>query len=157
MEQLGLYSDKIAEELKKLEAFKEELLIQTQNAQKIPVEDYIEEFLDPEEDVTKNLVFFLGKMKFAKLNGRQVASFGEEYNYVGSPKSNNKEIPPQLQALIEKIESLEQHTGSELNQIVVNKYTGDDAYLPDHSDDEASIKPESDIFKSTSDVEISIN
>ena len=176
VEQLGLYSDKIAEELKKLEAFKEELLIQTQNAQKIPVipqqilheginatepvfeapqnpckhvEDYIEEFLDPEEDVTKNLVSFLGKMKFAKLNGPQVASFGEEYNYVGSPKSNNKEIPPQLQALIEKIESLEQHTGSELNQIVVNKYTGDDAYLPDHSDDEASIKPESDIFTVT--------
>ena len=69
------------------------------------VEDYIEEFLDPEEDVTKNFVSFLGKMKFAKLNGRQVASFGEEYNYVGSPKSNNKEIPPQLQALIEKIAS----------------------------------------------------
>ena len=88
-------------------------------------------------------------MKFSQVNGRQVASFGEDYNYVGAPKSNTKDIPAPLQALIEHVQSLEQYQSSELNQIVINKYTGDDAFLPDHSDDEASIKPESHIFTAT--------
>ena len=174
VEQLERHSDKVAEELKKLEDLRQELLMQTQRSSPAApqqdlhetdnatkplfealqnpckhVDHYMEHFLDPEEENTKNLVSFLGKVKFSKVHGRQVASFGEEYSYVGAPNSNKNDIPTQLQALIEKIKTLDQYNNSELNQIVINKYTGDDSYLPDHSDDESSIKPESDIFTVT--------
>ena len=173
-EQLEAHSDKIAEELKKLVDIREELLTKSESTSSTTpqqvlseadmatrplfttlqnpckhVDDYRENFLDPEEEITKNLASFLGKTKFSQLKGRQVASFGEDYKYVGSPISNIKEIPSQFQALIEKIQSQDQYTDSGLNQIVVNKYTGEEAYLPEHSDDEATIKPESKIFTVT--------
>ena len=172
-ESLKAHSDKIAEELKRLEAIKVELL--ERNSDPVPSEDsvsesiqnsqlplypqrenpcknvdnYIEKFIEPNANITKDLISTLGKLKFSKVNGREVASFGEEYQYTGAPRSNIKEIPPQLEALIAQIKSIDEYSAADLNQIVINKYVGEDSFLPEHSDNESTIKPESNIFTLT--------
>ena len=173
-ENLKAHSDKIAEELKILEALKEELIINKDTHLQAPtegstsefnqrsetpfptiknpckhVDNYMENFLDLNDSTTKDIISAITKIKYSKVNGREVASFGEEYSYTGAPQSNIKEIPPYLQTLIEKIHSLDQYCDTGINQVVINKYVGEDAYLPEHSDDEPSIKPESSIFTLT--------
>ena len=108
------------------------------------IEDYIEVFLNAEEasDALKSL----SELQFSKVKGREVSSFGERYTYTGAPSSNNKDIPPFLKKLIEKLEATEGYQNMDINQVIVNKYTGSHSYLPEHSDNEPSLRPQSRIL-----------
>ena len=108
------------------------------------IEDYIEEFLTEEEVLETQEAH--SQLNFAKVNGREVASFGESYSYSGAPKNNVKEIPEHIQKLIDKLNQNQDYQDLNVNQVVVNKYTGSDSFLPEHSDNEASIKLQSKIL-----------
>ena len=63
--------------------------------------EYKENFLSTDEVV--NLRHTLDALEFSTVNGREVASFGEEYSYGGAPKNNKKDIPDSFKAIIEKL------------------------------------------------------
>ena len=107
------------------------------------VGEYKENFLSTDEVV--NLRHALDALEFSTVNGREVASFGEEYVYGGAPKNNKKDIPDSFKAIVEKVHSDPNYEGELLNQIVINKYTGL-SHLPEHSDDEPVIHHHSNIF-----------
>ena len=44
----------------------------------------------------------LGALPFSTVNGRSVASFGEEYHYNGAPKSNSSVIPSPIKTLYKR-------------------------------------------------------
>ena len=108
--------------------------------------EYKENFLSTDEVV--NLRHTLDALEFSTVNGREVASFGEEYSYGGAPKNNKNDIPDSFKAIIEKVHSDPNYEGEQLNQIVINKYTGL-THLPEHSDGEPVIRPHSNIFTIT--------
>ena len=110
------------------------------------IEDYQESFLSPPEVNELNEAF--GAMSFSSVNGRSVASFGEAYSYNGAPKVNSAEIPSCLKAIISKIHDQPQYKDEKINQVVINKYT-ENTHLPEHSDDEAMIRPHSHIITLT--------
>ena len=160
-EHLETYSLKITEELEKLSIIRNEL-VNRQNTQEDTlttvtvrpsaseqrnptehVEEYVENFLPSDDENTRKLIEAVGKMKFTKVKGREVASFGLEYKYAGAPKSNTEEIPSQLKWIIDKIKAREGHSNEDINQVIINKYSGQESYLPEHSDNEVTIKPES--------------
>ena len=93
------------------------------------IDNYTEEFLSTED--AESLRDALEQEPYSVVNGRQEASFGAEYQYTGSPRGNTSTIPTYLQTIIDRI-----------NQVVVNRYP-DKAHLPEHSDNEPTIKPES--------------
>lgn len=107
------------------------------------IEDYQESFLSEDEITELNMM--LGTVEFSQVNGRGVASFGEEYNYNGSPKASSTEIPNSLKSIISKIHSDPQFHDEKINQVVINKYNGK-THLPEHSDNEATIRPKSHII-----------
>ena len=107
------------------------------------IEDYNESYLSDDEITELNTAF--SSMNFSQVNGRGVASFGEDYNYNGAPNLNTKEIPNPLQTIINKIHDNPLYKDENINQVVINKYTGN-THLPEHSDDEATIRPESHII-----------
>lgn len=108
------------------------------------IEDYNENFLSNEEALETKEV--LSKMKFTRVKGREVASFGEKYSYTGAPSNNIKDIPDHLCKLIEKVKQIDNYRDMAINQVVVNKYIGNNSFLPEHSDNEPSLKPHSKIF-----------
>ena len=59
-------------------------------------------------------------------------------------KKNPKPIPTAFKSFLD---SLNTNLDYNLNQVLVNRYTGPDASLPSHSDDENDINPSSSIFK----------
>ena len=62
---------------------------------------------------------------------------------MGSKSHSTKSVPEVFQPLLGNIcESI----GYTLNQILVNKYSGPDALLPKHSDNEYDINPDSEIL-----------
>ena len=108
------------------------------------IDDYREAFLTEGEVLATREA--LSSMEFTKVNGREIASFGEIYSYTGAPSKNNKEIPEHLSKLVEKIQQDEAHQSLGIDQIVVNKYVGIDSFLPEHSDNEKSLKAKSKII-----------
>ena len=108
------------------------------------IEDYVELFLK-EEDALE-LKETLAALQFTKVKGREISSFGEQYSYTGAPNNNTKEIPVHLTKLIEKIKEIEDYKDVDLNQVIINKYEGNTSYLPEHSDNESTIRPQSKIF-----------
>lgn len=110
------------------------------------IEDYDEKFLSDEEITDLNLA--LGSMSFTQVNGRGIASFGQDYQYRGAPKTNSKDIPEPLKNVINKIHNNPTYKDEKLNQVVVNKYSGT-THLPEHADDEATIRPSSRIVTVT--------
>ena len=62
---------------------------------------------------------------------------------MGSNNIQPKQIPDILKPMLE---SLHKDLGYSLNQILVNKFSGGEACLPSHSDDERDINPSSNIF-----------
>ena len=107
------------------------------------IEKYEHHFND---DSSCKLVQYFDSLssKFIKLNGRSVLSFGEPYPYAGAPKETPEPIPEIIQEIISKIE--ETYTGSGINSCLINKYEGESSFLPEHSDDEPIINPDSNIF-----------
>ena len=106
-----------------------------------PYSDYRENFIS--EELAGNIQEFLENEQFRKEGKREVVSYGEKYKYMGSRSLNPKPIPDVLKPLLD---SLNGDLDYSLNQILVNKYTGKDACLPSHSDDEKDINPSSSIF-----------
>ena len=105
--------------------------------------DYIEAELE-----TQLIDFFEScKDKFHAEGERLCISYGEKYKYSGSRSSDSSsEIPPQLQPLVDKINSELVPDGQpKINSCLVNCYNGKESSLPQHSDDEQSIHPESSI------------
>ena len=107
------------------------------------VEDNKPDFID--ENLCTELMDFLQKeAKFTKLKGRSVTTYGEAYPYPGSPPAKSTPIPPIINQIINKIEG--DFPGSNLNSCLITEYAGISSQIPEHSDDEPVISPESNIF-----------
>ncbi len=110
------------------------------------VEGYFTNFIP--SDLSSNLSQFLNTCTdFGDNieNGHSVAMFGYPYNYHGSQHSGKAtDIPEHIKEVIGLIEA--KYPGSEINSCLVNKYSGPDAFLPRHSDNEQNIAPGSNIF-----------
>ena len=108
------------------------------------VESYDPKFID--QPTTDELYEYLNcsNSKFIQLKGRSVLTLGERYPYVGAPKENPEPIPGIINSIIAKIEDKFPNSG--INSCLINKYVGHSSSLPEHSDDEPIIRPESNIF-----------
>ena len=111
------------------------------------IEKYTPDFIS--KQLESELCDFLAKQNFETINGGwSVISFGEPYKYTGSPKTPNTSvpnpIPEPIKSVIEGISS--KFNNCDINQCTVNKYIDSSTILPEHSDDERTIKPESNIF-----------
>ncbi len=118
------------------------------------IDDYID---DPMSDAVIN---FLNSQTFTNENGHSVISYGHPYTYTGSKSSPDApSIPSVLEPLFQTLNELqaEQYyqkypelkskgTAPVLNSCLVNRYSGPDSFLSEHSDDEPTINPESSIF-----------
>ena len=111
-----------------------------------PVVDYKPEFID-DDCCNKLLEFLQNDAEFTKLKGRSVTSYGEPYPYPGSPPAKCTPIPPIVDEIIKKIE--DQFPESNLTSCLITEFAGTASNIPEHSDDEAIISPESNIFTLT--------
>ena len=100
------------------------------------------------EELTSELTEFLKTVTYTDVNGRSVASFGEDYHYTGRPDNNVKDIPLPINKVIALIQQeFKQFTSAPtINQVIVNRYKDGSSFLPKHSDNEQEIKPDSQIF-----------
>ena len=96
-------------------------------------------------DESDKLLDFLSKVDFRSEGGHEVATYGAKYNYMGH-KSQPKPLPECLQSLMDKLNQTKTGGTYELNACLVNRYEGPESKLPEHSDNEYSINPSSDIF-----------
>ena len=105
-------------------------------------ETYDLNFLEPElyDELTE---FLSTQQSFVDENGHSVLAFGERYGYSGGKAPDTKPLPDIIAKIIQLINS---KFGCNINSVLINKYLGVASYLPEHSDDESSIDPESDIF-----------
>ena len=97
------------------------------------------------EDIEVFLKKFLDKQAgFVKETGRDVLLYGHPYKYNGS-KSPEKppEIPTELEALVVLVNEKLCKGLPPVNSILINKYVGEEALIPLHSDNEATIDPKS--------------
>jgi alkylated DNA repair dioxygenase AlkB len=78
--------------------------------------------------------------------GHGVISFGDAYNYPGAKaaKPISKNIPEPLTELVSLIQA--KFPESVINQCLVNRYLDEKSELPKHSDNEASLMFDSNIF-----------
>ena len=104
-----------------------------------------ENYIEPELENQLLEYFESSKDKFHTEGERLCLSFGEQYKYSGSRSSAEpSETPILLQQLIDRINSDFVSEGQpKINSCLVNCYQGADSSLPQHSDDEQSIHPES--------------
>ena len=109
-------------------------------------EVYDESFISGE--LSQKITDYLDNCDTAKYNsetGHSVITFGEPYHYTGSKTSQEKtDIPEPFTTLINTIKS--KYPDSNINSVLINKYSGPGSSLPPHSDDELSIEPGSQIF-----------
>ena len=108
-------------------------------------EQYTPDFISKE--LESELCDFLATEKFSTINnGWSVVDYGEPYKYTGSPKTQNAPppIPDPIKGVIELISR--EFENCDINQCTVNKYIDSSTELPEHSDDETTIKPDSSIF-----------
>ena len=87
----------------------------------------------------------LSDCTFSEEHGHSVCAFGADYRYNGS-RATTRDFPEPIKELVDKINSKFYNSGDKINSCLVNKYSGNDAFLPEHSDNESSIDPESSIF-----------
>ena len=108
------------------------------------INEISEQFLD--ENSCNELKTFFETCEFTPEKGHSVISFGESYRYNGS-KSEPNEIPPILTSVIDKINGKFELEGNlKINSCLVNKFSGPETLINEHSDDERNIHPESSIF-----------
>ena len=112
-----------------------------------PIHQQREDYITPELETQLLEYFESCKDKFQAEGERHCLSFGEQYRYSGSRSSAQpSEIPPLLQQLIDQINSeFVTEDQTKINSCLINRYNGPDSSLPQHSDDELSIHPESSI------------
>ena len=104
------------------------------------------------DDQARNLLEFCETQSFEREGNREVSFYGQKYQYMGSKKSP-KPMPPILEDLVQ---SLNQNLDYELNQVLINRYSGTNASLPEHSDNEPDINPQSSIFTASLGCEASV-
>ena len=104
--------------------------------------DSRDDFLTLEEE--GNLIKFLSNVDFAPENGHSVKNFGASYHYTGASDATEDNIPAELDVVVQKVKAL--YPDTSLNQCLVNCYKGNASKVPEHSDDEPSIDPESSIY-----------
>ena len=91
-----------------------------------------------------------------------MVNFGDEYSYTGSkPCTVSEDFPPVIKCIVDRINTQFNSPitprrkdgkpgrpipGPEVTQCLVNRYSGSRAFLPEHSDNEPSLDPESSIF-----------
>ena len=100
-------------------------------------------FLSP--DQISSTLETLDSEQYTDENGRSVLSYGAKYKYMGS-RSIVKEMPTQIQEIMDAINKNHTNGKYELNSCLVNRYSGQGSFLPEHSDDEFSIMPDSNIY-----------
>ena len=113
-----------------------------------PVHTITDEFITTEvEDQLKQL-FNSHQSDFEAEGGHAVLYFGEKYRYTGSSSSNTDQaIPPMIENLIDRINNqFCTDDTPQINSCLVNRYDGSESYLPKHSDNEATIHPDSQII-----------
>ena len=113
----------------------------TQENTEPPSKSEEETFLSEEE--AQMLKTFLDSETFVSEGGREVVSYGAIYKYMGAKSTNPKQVPEQLQPILDKIIFRKEYS---INQILVNKFEGPSSSLAKHSDNEYDINPSSDIF-----------
>ena len=106
-------------------------------------DENVENFIST--DISKSIMDFLSEEDFRSEGGHGVVTYGAKYNYMGH-KAQPKPLPGCLKSLMDLLNHTKTHGKYELNACLVNKYEGPESKLPEHSDDEYSINPTSDIF-----------
>ena len=110
----------------------------------VHVEDVAENFLSADE--CSELLELLPKYNFIEKNGHSVFTFGEPYRYTGSANNQQRtDFPSKIKVILDKLNSSDD-AGAPLTSCLVNRYVGPDSFLPEHSDDERSIDPNSKIY-----------
>ncbi len=111
-------------------------------------DSYVDNFIDKTHGQELYDYFDSLKDKFDENteNGHSVISYGELYSYPGAKAVSpmTKEFPDTITKMVKAIKR--SYPNSVINQCLVNRYHDKEAYLPQHSDNEASIVPGSDIF-----------
>lgn len=107
------------------------------------IESHTEGFLTTEE--ADDLFQLLQDESYSDEGGRGVSTYGVKYDYMGS-KSSPKEFPPALLKLMDKVNHKYVNEHHKLNSCLVNRYDTVSTKLPEHSDDERAIDPNSNIF-----------
>ena len=107
-------------------------------------ENYTPNFIS--EQLETELCDFLATEKFTTMkNGWSAIDYGKPYKYTGSKsQSAPPPIPDPIKNVVQLISS--QYENCDINQCTANKYIDSSAELSEHSDDEITLKPESDIF-----------
>ena len=109
---------------------------------------YLDEFID--DSISQELKEFLDShaatFDLSSENGHSVISFGQPYVYPGAKASTplSSTFPDPIGKLANLIKA--KYPDSVVNQCLVNRYTDESAFLPEHSDDEKSIVHGSNIF-----------
>ena len=112
------------------------------------IESLTPDFVDQElsNKLTEYLDTFSEQFDNNSERGHGVISFGDAYNYPGAKaeKPTSKTIPEPLTELVSLIQA--KFPESVINQCLVNRYLDEKSELPKHSDNEASIMFDSNIF-----------
>ena len=99
----------------------------------------------------EELIALFSGTEFSTENGRSVKAFGESYHYPGS-SLQPAELTGQLKSLVDSLNSefCSDPGTPKINQCLVNRYQTDapdhKPHLPEHSDNEPNIAPESTSF-----------
>ena len=85
---------------------------------------------------------------FKSEGGRSVLYFGEKYQYTGSTSSNrDRPVPQAISLLMQRInDELCVGETPKINSCLINRFEGSSGHLAQHSDNEATIHPESKII-----------
>ena len=112
-----------------------------------PYDDYKKDFIS--EELAQQLHKMLGECEQFDQNtetGHSVMTFGHPYHYVGS--KNSPGLKTDMSGpLLDVVALLEEHFPhcGKINSCLVNRYSGENASLPKHADNEFSIDPMSSI------------
>jgi alkylated DNA repair dioxygenase AlkB len=123
----------------------------------VPVTETRPDFILATE--SEKIIAFLQSCSFKQENGHSVTSFGTPYHYMGSKSSENvPPIPEELKPLFDEMNKVQTElfnksypdqphlTAPVINSCLINRYDGSDSHLPNHSDREVTIHPESSIL-----------
>ena len=110
------------------------------------IEGLQEDFID--STTATQLNTFVEGCEFVMEGGHSVCMYGYPYKYTGSRSTSRvPPIPDAIKGVMEKVNDICTQKGLPLvNSCLINMYEGETGFLPKHSDDEASIHPESSIF-----------
>ena len=111
-----------------------------------PVESFKDNYIS--DDTSKQILEYLDNVVFHKEGQRQTKTYGKKYKYLGSKNIDPEPLPEILKPILDRLNDdiKGQVYKYKLNQCLINKYPSGSSTLPQHSDDEASIDPNSSIF-----------